>query len=210
MEPQLPTPHQSPIIKICKILFLVLLVGNLVYLDWKVFNEKSHIPVLEIQPTKTPEPTDIPCLEDCTELSPAVSSNPTTVPAANQSQSSGVKAFFVPFGSGNGYSQDWTDVPGLQAYVDSANYGRIKQVVFEASVYVPTGNETVWVRLYNETDKHPVWNSEVFFNGGSTAQLLISQPVTLDTGNKLYKVQMKTQLQYTAVLNQTRLHITVF
>ena len=166
---------------------------------------------MESVPTKTPaQPTAVPCLEDCAELSPVTTQPPTVAPVSSSSQSSGVKAFFVPFGSGNGYSLDWTDVPGLQAYVDTANYGRIKNAVFEASVYVPTGNETVSVRLYNETDKHPVWNSEVFFNGGSSAQLLLSQPVTLDAGNKLYKVQMKTQLQYTAVLNQTRLHITVY
>jgi len=63
------------------------------------------------------------------------------------------------------------------------------------------------VMLFNMTAGHPVWNSTVFFSGGTNAQLLISQPITLDPGNNLYQVQMQTQLTFPANLNQARIHI---
>ena len=80
-------------------------------------------------------------------------------------------------------------------------------MIFEVTVAVPTGNEKIWVRLTNSTDGRQVWGCDVSMEGsGPTA--LISQPVTLDSGNKLYKVQMKTQLQYPANIQQARVHIT--
>ena len=133
---------------------------------------------------------------------PASSAAKTTVDAVSQT-----KEFFVPFGSGSNATSDWEDVPGLKAYIDSTKYSSIKTVVLEASVRIPTGNEKAYVRLFNETDKHPVWFSDVSLEGG-TAQLLVSSPITLDSGNKLYKVQMKTSLKFNAILDQARIHIT--
>ena len=97
---------------------------------------------------------------------------------------------------------------GLQASIDSNGYNSIKSVVFEVSLHVPTGNETASVRLYNSTDNHPVWNSELTFNGNSSSVFMSSSPISLDSGNKLYKVQIKTQLQYPAIVDQSRVHIT--
>jgi hypothetical protein len=119
-----------------------------------------------------------------------------------------VKEYFVPFGTGHISSTEWADVPGLEAYVDGDAYGRIKKSVFEVSVRVPTGNETAEVRLYNSTRSHPVWNSNVTFTGGGTPQFLVSNPITFDPGTNLYKVQMKTQLQFPAYIDQSRVHIT--
>ena len=120
--------------------------------------------------------------------------------------SAAAKEYFVPLGTGTGATDDWTDVVGAQAAVDTKQYRTIKTVHFEVTVQVPTGNQTVWVRLYNATDKHPVWYSEVSMNGtGPTA--LISQPISLDSGNKLYQVQMKTQLKYPATILQGRLRM---
>ncbi|OGH19668.1 MAG: hypothetical protein A3D74_00540 [Candidatus Levybacteria bacterium RIFCSPHIGHO2_02_FULL_37_13] len=55
----------------------------------------------------------------------------------------------------------------MQAYIDRSNYEDLESVVFEASVHVPTGNQTAGVRLFNATDKHPVWFSEVFLMEGA-------------------------------------------
>ena len=92
--------------------------------------------------------------------------------------------------------------------LDFGSYNRIKEVHFEASVYVPTANQSVSVRLYNVTDKHPVWYSEVTMAGGPSAYLT-SPAVSYDTGTKLYQVQMKTQLQSTANLVQSKIHVTL-
>ena len=112
----------------------------------------------------------------------------------------------MPFGSGETISDTWQDVPGLQVYIDSTKYEKIKTVTFEAAMRIPTANGIVYAQLYNATDSHPVWFSEVSMEG-STSKLLVSSPITLDAGNKLYKVQMKTTLKYQSLLDSARVHI---
>jgi hypothetical protein len=153
--------------------------------------------------TLSVKPTSIPALPSQGGPTPT----PTIEPVLIQTQTSfSVKEFFVPFGTGSNSSDDWQDLAGLKATIDPANYGSIKTVTFEASVRIPTGNEAAYVRLYNSTDKHPVWFSDVSLEEG-TPQLLISKPITLDSGNKTYQIQMKTSLKYPAFLDQSRLHI---
>lgn len=156
----------------------------------KVESEKSVIENSSLPPSPTPsESPDSPVIY-----------------TQNNAENSSVKDYFVSFGSGINSSSDWSDVGGLQAMVDLAGFGNIKEIRFEASVYVPTENQAVSVRLFNKTDKHPVWGSEVTMNGGPSGYL-VSNPITYDKGEKTYQVQMKTQLQYQANLGQARLHI---
>lgn len=119
-----------------------------------------------------------------------------------------VKEFFIPLGSGSTEATDWTDISGALGYVDSAAYPKTKKVVLEATVTIPNGNETAWIRLFDKTDGHPVWYSETFWSGGTT-QFVISQPITLDSGNKLYQIQVKNQLPSQAIVSNARIHITL-
>lgn len=123
-----------------------------------------------------------------------------------QQSPSSVQEYYIQLGTGSNATSTWANVGGAAAYIDSSNYGNIQTVTFEASVSIPTGNQIAYVQLYNATDQHPVWFSQVSIQGG-TPQLLISQPITLDPGEKLYQVQMMTQLQYPAILTQSRVHI---
>jgi len=125
------------------------------------------------------------------------------------SDSVGGKEFYIPFGTGTNTSTDWIDVGGVAAYVDSRLYGKIKKVVFEASLGIPSGNQTAYVRLFNATDKHPVWYSEISLSG-STPSLITSSAITLDSGNKLYQVQMKSQLGAPTNLLLGRIHIVTY
>ncbi|OGG11843.1 hypothetical protein A2Z00_01540 [Candidatus Gottesmanbacteria bacterium RBG_13_45_10] len=135
---------------------------------------------------------------------------PSSAPVPSPQQAvARVKEFFIPLGSGSSTSDEWADIPGLQASIETRNYPSIKTVTFEASIRIPTGNEIAYVRLYNKTDGHPVWFSDVSLEGG-TGALVTSQAITLDSGNKLYQVQMKTTLKYEAFVDQTRLHITTY
>lgn len=144
---------------------------------------------------------------------PSSTSIATPTPSPRQTTTtyttSAVKEFYVPFGSGSGVATDWMDIPGMTVSVDTKNYARIKTVTFEVSISIPTGNETAYVRLFNATDQHPVWFSDVSLEGG-TPQLVASQPITLDVGNKTYQVQIKTSLGYTANLDQARLKIITY
>ena len=209
--------------------FFFLLILNLIYLDILLIsgtgNKQTIIQRFEsiTNQASAPLPTSNPnvCPQNCiTQINQVLASNkpvvfsPTPTPAplrnqpALQNSTSQAKEYYVPFGSGSGSSTDWQDVSGLSASIDSTAYGNIKNITFEASLHIPTGNETASVRLYNATDGHPVWNSELNFNGNTNSVLLVSPSVSLDSGNKVYKVQLKTQLQFSAVLDQSRLHIT--
>jgi len=210
------------IFKLFAISFFGFIVSNILYLDYLIFKNKTNIELLQIASQSTDKGSQSVSVcegKDCLDkIYQTIYEATASLKLSNQEgaqntivQSSGptVKEYFVTFGPGSSIANDWTDVTGLQAYVDSTQYGRIKSVVFEANVFIPTGNETAYVRLFNATDKHPVWFSEVSLSGGQP-QLLISQPITLDPGNKLYQVQMKTSLKYQANLAQSRLHISVY
>lgn len=211
-------------------ILIFLLLINVVVLDVLLFVRKDSsddaLPILSGRTAKNGTFPVVPTLQTCPssciekidavaasipQVVVSVTSTPTSSPTPIQQTTapSGVKEFFVPLGSGSSTSDDWTDVSGIQVYVDSSQYGKIKSVVFEASLYTPTGNQTASARLYNATDNHPVWFSDVSLDGG-TPKLLISAPVALGSGNKLYKVQMKTQLKFKTNLEQSRIHITTY
>ena len=149
----------------------------------------------KLTPTSTPR-----------QISPA---KPVSQPTVSNQNSSSVQEFFVPLGSGSITASDWTDVTGVKAEVDSTKYGSIQRVLFEASVHVPNANQIVEVRLYNETDKYIVGNSDFLYSSGTSQNLRIAE-IQLGQGSKIYKVQMKTQLQYNAILDQARIHITTY
>lgn len=213
--------------KIATITLIVTITANLIYLDIALFSKKSAVETKTIEKeTKTiieeqlkeesNEKKDLSCSDACISKIYEATSSGKNIPAqlktqssASVSQTSQVKEYFVPLGSGSYTGADWGDVAGVQAVIDSNRYGSIKSVVFEPSIHIPTGNETAYIRLFNATDKHPVWFSEVSLSGG-TPQLLFSQPISFDSGVKTYQVQMKTSLNYPAVLDQARIHITTY
>jgi hypothetical protein len=226
---------QNKIYLVLKILIFIICIAaisNLIYVDLFIFKNskpKNEENKIVVTPNPTPDYADQACPNSCLsaiyqstkspnnipqvtvptitpDISVSKNPSPTTVPTA--SVTSQIKEFYISFGSGTNSSGDWEDVGGLKTSIDSSNFPSIKSAVFEASVSIPTGNQTAYARLFNETDKHPVWYSDVSLDGG-IPQLLVSKPITLDSGNKTYKIQMKTSLKYQAVLNQARIHIIV-
>lgn len=199
--------HRIPII-----LFLLVLLNMLIIDIWIVQNKPVIVQSTTRQIPQSKVSLDESCSNACiNQIKQSTAALQLAIPTSKpvqvtQIQTTGTKELYVPFGSGVNKSADWEDVVGLQTYVDSTKYPDIKKVTFEASVHIPTGNQIAYVRLYNATDQHPVWYSEVSLEGGAP-KFLVSSPITLDVGNKLYKVQMKTSLQYQAVLDSSRVHI---
>ena len=200
---------------------LLIIIGNLFIVDFAFFSIKDKKIVLKsttiATPTQSPSASttsqnDV-CGKSCKDEIARQAALATTVKTPLQKvpvqTESFAKEYFIPLGSGSDTSSDWTDISGSVGYIDSTAYGKIKTVTFEAQLYTPTGNQTAYARLYNVTDAHPVWNSDVSIEGG-TAQLRISTPITLDLGSKLYQVQMKTQLQSRTNLESARIHITTY
>lgn len=195
--------------------FLILMVANLFFLDVVLVKQKETLDAAKTINstnqsilTKSYNITNDTCKKDCVNaIYDAIHKATASVEMVTQkTQTRGLQDYYVPFGSGTLASGDWVNVPGLQAYIDTANYGTIKKVTFEASLYIPTGIGKGYARLFNITDQHPVWNSEVSLES-STAQLLISSPITLDSGEKLYQVQIKTTINPGTNLTQSRVHI---
>lgn len=178
-------------------IIILFLLANVIYLNFILVDSKSVTKSNSLSSSPTPV------------ASPIVSAVPTTQPKTSSVGSQNtVKDYFIPLGSGSNQSSDWTDVPGAQVTVDLGQYQDIKEIRLEVSVNVPTANGSVYVRLYNVTDKHPVWNSDVVGSGSSTTAL-VSPAVIYDNGSKSYQVQMKTQLGVLANLTQSRIHVIV-
>lgn len=146
------------------------------------------------------------CVDLIRKATASVSLQTTLISPSTSGQISTAKEYYVTFGSGQTLSDQYEDVAGLQAYIDSTKYGKIKKVVFEVTMRIPTANGRMYVQLFNATDQHPVWFSEVS-SEGTVSQLIASSPITLDSGNKLYKVQAKTSLRYASLIDQARVHI---
>lgn len=119
------------------------------------------------------------------------------------------KEFFIPLGSGTGNDDNWADVSGANASIDTASYAKIKRATFEATVSQPAVSQRIWLRLFNATDKHPVWFSEITTEDTNPVTL-VSPAITLDSGNKLYQVQLKTQLRGQTTVTQSRIRITTY
>ncbi len=198
---------------------IILLVANIIFLNLYILHNLSA--AKSTANTTAPSPTAAVSSNSPLSSSPTIlpttcpnclnqTLSPTVLPVNTSSQPvvNPVKDYFIPLGSGTNQTSDWTDIPGVQAIVDFGQYQNIKEIHLEASIYVPTANETVSVRLYNQSDNHPVWYSEMTTDG-SASDYLTSPAIIYDTGSKLYQVQMKTQLQYPANLVQSRIHVVL-
>ncbi len=182
-------------------------------LEKSIANNKPSIPTPVLDMTASESATDSLCV-NCRQdieiikkmlagITPPAGTSFATIP---KETGASAKEFFVPLGSGKTTSKEWEDVPGMSATIDTRNYTGIKSVVFEISLRIPTANGVVYARLFNKTDSHPVWNSEVS-SEGPTAILKQSPNFVLDTGEKIYQVQMKSSLAFDALADSARIKI---
>lgn len=199
-------------------LFLALL-GNVVFLDWKLFKEKE-LPSSRKEAVSTPSPIPTlfpseqsasPSAQTSADLCPqscllAIDKAVGTPSSSSQvgPQSASAKIFYLPLGGGSTKNQEWADIPGLSSYIDPASYGKVKTVIFEASLRIPTANGRMYARLYNKNDGRPVWFSEIS-SEGATSTLIQSLPITFEAGNKLYQVQAKTSMGFESFVDFARI-----
>lgn len=186
-------------------IILGLILANVLYLNFSSLKQKTPEAVIQTTNTSSNGLDIEKEIEPTPTLTPPVTSQAAKPARSNPVSKTLVKDNFIPLGSGTTTAKDWTDVAGAQATIDFNQYSPINKIIFEASVNVPTGNQTVSVRLFNVTDKHPVWYSEVTAN--NSPAYLISSPIIYDLGAKTYQVQMKTQLGFSADLTQSRIHV---
>lgn len=201
----------------------LIVIANIAFLDYLYLANRSQLQKIQqmqqIAPLLTPVPTEsrefvcspscIAVIENATASSVVVPPTPQPISSKTSEKSSGLpKDYFIPLGTGFTQNNDWTNVGGTDITINPADYGKIKQVIFQASMHIPVANGTIYARLYNVTDDHPVWYSEVSTGEGAST-LVSSANITLDSGSKLYRVQIKTSLQYPSYLDFSRIKITI-
>lgn len=190
--------------KAALLVFSLFLLLNLLVLDIRVFTKKreqEHLPGV-------PQPFPIcpaACLDIISEATASALTPVTPIPKPATARPT-VKEFYVPLGTGSTTSTSWTELTGVESVIDMANYPRIKSIIFEASMRIPTANGRVYAKLYNVIDKHDVWYSEVYAEG-SSGYRAESRKITLSSGRKLYRVMMKSTMGYEAILDSARIKI---
>lgn len=190
---------------------LLFLAVNVVLLDINVFS-----PPKKVKPVTTvvqQAPTETTCSQACKsvisdEITKQLSPSPNKTPSqftAVRSVSTLPKEFFVPLGSGITRNDQWEEIAGAQATIDTSLYPTIKKVIFEANLKLTPGIGALQVKLYNATDKHDVWFSEV--SSESDQSVRREATITLDSGSKQYQVYAKSSLRAVASVDSARIKI---
>ncbi len=215
--------NSSEISKYIAIAILIVLCLNIFVLDVSTLAKSQPAPLPKNQQNNIISNETLACSKSCVDLfnstiasqsslalttTPTQAFTPTSTPTYTPTPTPNptLKEVFIPLGLGFGNSPDWTTIPGVGASIDPSNYGEIASVFFEVTVRIPTGNQTVYVRLYNADNYQSIANSDVSLSGG-TPTILVSKPISLQGGKNLYQVQMKTQLQYLTYIDQARIRI---
>ncbi|MFC1727387.1 hypothetical protein ACFL0Y_02585 [Patescibacteria group bacterium] len=211
-----------------------LILANLVYLNYREFFVLDEGQVNSSQEDEGVEPLEFsrPAVDDsdleetikestmaanlseenslCPEACLAAISSATVLkePVVNQTAPDSiiVKELYIPLGGGSTNSQTYEGLEGIEAVIDTANYPNAKQIIFEATLRIPTANGKVYAKLYNVSDKHDVWHSEVSAEG-SQGYRAESEKISLSQGRKLYRVMVKSTMGYEAKLDTARIKI---
>jgi hypothetical protein len=139
--------------------------------------------------------------DNLTPAAPTLSPEPTIQSTSLNTP----KEFYIPLGSGKTMSRDFAELVGVEAVINTANYPRIKSVLFEVSMHLFPGNGRMTAKLFNITDRHDVWFSELSTDEGQIVKK--ETPITLVNGEKLYRVMVQSTLGYEAIVDNARIRI---
>lgn len=194
------TPAQN-VLKITGVLLLFLIAVNLLILDIKVFSTPTYTATSTATQISLPAPTYL-----------APSSQPTTQNTTTPTTynppptASSPREYFIPLGGDTTSSTSYIDLLTTDTLLDTTTYGKIKEAFFIAALSNPTQNGFVQAQLFNVTDKHPVWGSQITSNEKAT-QTITSNSVTLGEGPKLYRIQLKSSLGYSVSIANAKIKI---
>jgi len=207
------------------IAILIIALIDLVYINWWILqSQSSKVKSQNLEETRAvqqeiieemPSPSVIPSpkSESKTDTkSPETKTVETKTIVERETQTivqTAQKEIFIPIGSGSTKNNNYEDLAGLEVTIDTNKYPNIESAVFEASIWVQDGNGKMFAQLFNSTDKHPVWSSEIS-TSSSKATLTSSPTIILEKGSRTYRVQAKTNLtSYAAHVDNARIKITL-
>lgn len=189
---------------------LLFIIFNLIILDLNSFKTNPVESITTAVAETSPTPSSINCPQSCIDLITAPTVNQTILPVStsNPINISGYsKEYYIPIGSGITKKSDYDFISSAEVTIDSRNYPGIKEVWFEVFMHIPTGNGIMYVKLFNSTDGHDVWFSETSTTGSDIVKRAVK--ISLDSGNKTYRVMVKSSMGYEAVVDQARLKIVL-
>ncbi len=201
-------------------ILLFFIAINILILDIKVFSSEnfqvseittatttsSAVAVPEVAPSSS-----VPCSSSCTRyIDQTLKQQLTQIPVSPSilipAKTATLKEYYIPLGSGDTQNNAWEDITTTDTLIDTANYDGIKEVYFIATLKNPTQNGRVEAQLYNVTDKHVVYGSTLTLDG-PLSQTLTSSKITLDTGGKLYRVQLRSGLSAPSSVDTAKIRI---
>lgn len=196
-----------PRLNLSKSIFFAAIVFNLIFLDWVIFSEISKSSILLSNQQEKPiiEVTNMPTV--------TINIQPTVTPFEKQTvkledaRPKSLREVYIPIGSGSTTKDSWDPLTGVEVAIDTQKTGNIKEVYFQGILRIPTGNGKISAKLFNITDNHDVWFSEIS-NEGSNG-VLKEAKITLDKGSKLYRVYLKSSLQYEAIIDLAKIKLII-
>ena len=120
-----------------------------------------------------------------------------------QTVSAAPKTQYITLGGGETSSTSWTDIPGAEVTLDISDFGQIKQIFFEVSLFSPSGK--VLSRLWNKRDGTIIFGSEVEHIAGD-AQVK-SALVAIPAGGRTIILQLKSEVGQPVKANTSRLRV---
>ncbi|MCL4359727.1 hypothetical protein M1555_00530 [Patescibacteria group bacterium] len=191
------------------LLFLLFAV-NLLFLDIVFFGDRATQPRTAVSRVEAPLDEPSVCPGACTALIAGIAKETTpsaavSSPVPSQPVKPKGGEFYIPLGSGMTRSTEYAEITGAEATADTGKYPGIRSAVFQVVLTNPTGNGTTYAKLVDVTNKHDVWFSEVSFAGGGT--VVKEAPITLDPGNNLYRVALRSTLGYDVYVANARIRI---
>ncbi len=191
---------------------LLFVVTNTVFLDIVVFGKASDtapaVPISVEAPSACPAactPVMAGLITAKLTDHPAAAVTPSVAPVQADTSP---KEYYVPLGSGTTKNDQWEAIPGAEATIDTSLYPKIKQVTFESYLRIPVGIGWMHVKLFNATDGHDVWGSQLQTESNTSSHQ--SAVITLDPGNKRYIVMAQSTIRAEAYIDNARIKIITY
>lgn len=218
-------------IKILLFLVFLVLVGNMVLLDYFWVNEKNELNQVragikqvetridEVKgsdklteaafPETTPIKADNACPQSCvTQMNSAIANIkiPAGAPVPTPIVSTTPKGeFIIPFGTATVSTiGNWFDAFSAQASFDSRNYPPVKAFYFEVVMHIPDATGEMRAKLIDDSTPFS-YDGQVLKTQSGTGQFLSVQ-VPLISGQKTYHVQLYSSIA-TGILDSARIRI---
>lgn len=199
--------------QLLKTLVWVTLTANIIFLDWTFFGKPGKNTTVILP---DPKNVDNQITQTVVQINPTMTSIPSSSPSPIVSLpvvplekyvSKQYRELYITIGSGSSKSHQWDALEGVEVNIDTNKYPKILEAYFQVSLRIPTANGEVFSKLYNETEKHDVWFSEIT-SQGSEAKLKEAK-INLSSGPNSYRVYLKSSLEAEALLDQARIKIII-